>query len=654
MKKIVSLIMSIVMLLSVLSSVNLSALASDESSSKQIKSATFVSSTVCEIYEGAYGGYDETTGKGYYWAPLYYSQGDAINIEFSDGTTDTYIYEDVGFCNSDYSYLNLSYYSFYFDGLGETTAYVSLEDYNYDLAIPVKIIENPVKSFSVIPSSKYEIMEKTNGFDDDGEWRYNSPYFKEGDKISVNYSNGTSKVYGISGSDSSTFYIYDDEVGKDIYVLDRNNFSFNGTGETSFTVNLYEYNQPNGNNKLLATASVPITIIENPIASISLSPIKPYKIMEKTNGYYEDESDNFVYFGPDFNEGDKLTVNYKDNTTKTYVYEENDDRSGFFNNDECLRAYFESNEKVTGLGKTIFKMTVDEYNVSTDVEVEIVENPIASFELKPVKPYELYDKQGNPYFKDFLWFYNPKFNNGDVITVNYKDGTTVDYTYSSSQYKFIDANSNILHVNEQSGLAFEVEKNNLSDAKFEITLNDYNKSIQYPVTIVESPVESVTLSPVKPYEIVEWTHGYFDSGDDWFYYPPYNEGDIVTVTYKTGKKVVYKFNGENFVDENNEILEIEDETNFFHGVGDATFYLTLAKYGNKAEYTVKIVSASPHTHIWSDWHYNNDAVYNSSTDYTDGTATRTCSECGESETKTIEGTGLLRANSASVVLDASV
>ena len=61
-----------------------------------------------------------------------------------------------------------------------------------------------------------------------------------------------------------------------------------------------------------------------------------------------------------------------------------------------------------------------------------------------------------------------------------------------------------------------------------------------------------------------------------------------------------------------------------------------------------------HTHTYSDWHYNNDAVYNSSTDYTDGTATRTCSECGKSETKTIAGTGLLRANSASVVLDASV
>ena len=60
-----------------------------------------------------------------------------------------------------------------------------------------------------------------------------------------------------------------------------------------------------------------------------------------------------------------------------------------------------------------------------------------------------------------------------------------------------------------------------------------------------------------------------------------------------------------------------------------------------------------HTHVWS-WKYNNNAVYNSSTDYTDGTATRTCSACGQSETKTIEGTGLLRANTMNVLLDSNV
>lgn len=65
-----------------------------------------------------------------------------------------------------------------------------------------------------------------------------------------------------------------------------------------------------------------------------------------------------------------------------------------------------------------------------------------------------------------------------------------------------------------------------------------------------------------------------------------------------------------------------------------------------------------HQHTWSEWTYNNDAVYVSKTDYKDGTATRKCTDpdCPEhaTETKTIAGTGLLRASSASAVLGASV
>ncbi len=68
-----------------------------------------------------------------------------------------------------------------------------------------------------------------------------------------------------------------------------------------------------------------------------------------------------------------------------------------------------------------------------------------------------------------------------------------------------------------------------------------------------------------------------------------------------------------------------------------------------------------HVHTWGEWTYNNDATYTSSSVHTDGTATRHCegkladgSDCTETETKTIAGTGTLRANSASVTLGAAV
>lgn len=61
-----------------------------------------------------------------------------------------------------------------------------------------------------------------------------------------------------------------------------------------------------------------------------------------------------------------------------------------------------------------------------------------------------------------------------------------------------------------------------------------------------------------------------------------------------------------------------------------------------------------HTHTWSDWKYNNDAVYNSSSDYKDGTQTRTCSACGESETKEAPNTALLRRRGNAFSLESSI
>ena len=61
-----------------------------------------------------------------------------------------------------------------------------------------------------------------------------------------------------------------------------------------------------------------------------------------------------------------------------------------------------------------------------------------------------------------------------------------------------------------------------------------------------------------------------------------------------------------------------------------------------------------HTHTWSAWKYNNDAVYNSSSDYKDGTQTRTCSVCGESETKEAPNTALLRRRGNALSLESSI
>ncbi len=66
------------------------------------------------------------------------------------------------------------------------------------------------------------------------------------------------------------------------------------------------------------------------------------------------------------------------------------------------------------------------------------------------------------------------------------------------------------------------------------------------------------------------------------------------------------------------------------------------------------VSVPTAEHTWSNWKYNNDAVYNSSTDYTNGTQTRTCTACGESETKEAPNTALLRRRGNALSLESSI
>lgn len=63
-------------------------------------------------------------------------------------------------------------------------------------------------------------------------------------------------------------------------------------------------------------------------------------------------------------------------------------------------------------------------------------------------------------------------------------------------------------------------------------------------------------------------------------------------------------------------------------------------------------SETAHVHSYT-WKYNGDAYYKTKSDRKDGTMTGTCS-CGDTVTKTVPGTSLLRANSYSLILDNSL
>lgn len=62
----------------------------------------------------------------------------------------------------------------------------------------------------------------------------------------------------------------------------------------------------------------------------------------------------------------------------------------------------------------------------------------------------------------------------------------------------------------------------------------------------------------------------------------------------------------------------------------------------------------PCNHSYSEWIYNGDAKYNSSSSYTNGTQTRACTACGETETVEAPNTALLRRRGNALALESSI
>lgn len=72
---------------------------------------------------------------------------------------------------------------------------------------------------------------------------------------------------------------------------------------------------------------------------------------------------------------------------------------------------------------------------------------------------------------------------------------------------------------------------------------------------------------------------------------------------------------------------------------------------NLSDGAVNIIA---HEHTYGAWVYNGDAEYTSSSDYKNGTQTRICSVCGESETIEAANTALLRRRGNSIALESSI
>ena len=177
------------------------------------------------------------------------------------------------------------------------------------------------KEISFVPATAYAFHEGvSDGYydtDDDGEsyYNYSHPDFENGDKLTVRNIDGTETEYTL----------------KDGY-FEAENADRIDAGDLWFRSNQYQNHWfPDGEYNYMtlkfgsAFCTVPVTVYDNPVESISVTLASPYVLMDRIS------SDETVHFRT----GDVLTVNYTDGTSKEFIcrdYEEYWDSEGVYYN----------------------------------------------------------------------------------------------------------------------------------------------------------------------------------------------------------------------------------------------------------------------------------------------------------------------------------
>ena len=271
----------------------------------------------------------------YYYDYRQYCTGDQLIVNYKDPTrgkvtyTATYVDEiDQTVFLSEQDSISTDYDTLRFYDeqrehpwtIGVNYYYVTY--FGKSAAIPVTITENNLAGISYTPHSTPTVWEDDYDIrlDDLGhEYKYYAiPDFKEGDILTVSYTNAPSKdfVFSFNEADGEFYFINgDDKISKFALMCSEKQSEKEwavGT-ENSYTVDLYGF-----------TADVPVQVIVNDeIESISYTPVAEIVLKENEGGMYRFNDHGEQFFEYDHQNlatpGDKLTLVYKNNTQKVYT-----------------------------------------------------------------------------------------------------------------------------------------------------------------------------------------------------------------------------------------------------------------------------------------------------------------------------------------------
>ncbi|MBR3646610.1 MAG: hypothetical protein IKN54_09330, partial [Lachnospiraceae bacterium] len=417
-------------------------------------------------------------------------------------------------------------------------------------SIPVEIITNPVEWIEFYPATPCVLYENTNGhWDVNGEgqqfFNYDNPGFNDGDILMVkfkNQENATQFTYGVIDN-CRDFY---DEDGNTL--PDRESLhTWKHTEGWGLGDNNPYYVQYSGRDSL-----VNVSIVTNPVKGIDyIRNVSDTFIEGDTE--YDPWDDNYYYRIPYFQEGEILSV-ITDDGSVNYICKRNHENNELYFESEYGDIINENDVHIFSDQRNYPWVIGDknEYQIeymgySKIIYTKVVQNNVKSIDYIRTTPSVYYegthghfDEYDNAFRYDI-----PYFEVGDKLIVTYSDNSTSTYTYTFNDSTYEgEFKSNDGKVITNSELRFS---DNQHDSPWGIgDQNEYSivysgRSCNLYVTITENPIDSIEYTRNQPAIIFENTDGWMDN-DIWIYNNPgFCEGDTLVIKNKDKTSKTYTF-----------------------------------------------------------------------------------------------------------------
>lgn len=476
--------------------------ASEDSYRKQCEDYLYAEGNVLTMYteEGDKVAY-ESNADGVY-VEKSNADGDilAMIAEFlglggSDGKKiypDTIFVGDINVEGEDNDYFTVNLTS----GL-KTEIYVDL--IGYPVNFPVAI--------AYIPASPVTVVEDCCGFYSAGQFFYDDIAINRlGDRIVLDYIGQPDVEYVFEGD--AYYDINDAEnvlpgeliVNKQATVNSQFENVWSVDSDDNYATVTYKVGYQT------VDTTVPVTVVESEVSSIICNEIEPVVYYNESCGYYGD--DYFIYDIDHIFEHGKLsfTVIKVDGSSQIYFY---DKATGNFVADatgdviDKNHFYVSSNQDSDAWTYGEDNTVVFSYcGASTSIDVEVAANPVVSVEFS--SPEIIKVKEG----KDGYWYTNRDgdqqyfydcepavYAEGNVITVTYNDGgnkSVVEYVYNSKK-GYVAKNGEALDISHLKVSAFS------QDSKAWEINNVYDFQLSFLGVTIDVPVKVIPANiPVAP------------------------------------------------------------------------------------------------------------------------------------------------------------